>query len=328
MVGGGLSAAGITSPGLVEGYRACRRLNAVHGRTFYLATLLLPPGKRPYVHALYGFARYADDIVDRVETSPQERATRLDAWSAGFLTDLDRGTSQDAVCRAVIDTIVRWRIPHRYFGDFLAAMRSDLTVTSYATYDELAAYMWGSAAVIGLQMLPILGVADPSIGADQLRPYAVDLGMAFQLTNFLRDIAEDLARGRVYVPAESLAAAGVDRDRLGRAARTGTVDEPIRALLGAEIAYARALYRRAVGGIELVDPTSRDCLRTAATLYSGILDEIEKADYNVFAGRLAVPITRRAAVAARGYAGALASRHRARRHEQRARRGDRARPSS
>jgi phytoene synthase len=212
------------------------------------------------------------------------------------------------VCRAVIDTIIRWDIRRDYFADFLEAMRADLTVTSYARYDDVAKYMWGSAAVIGLEMLPILGRADPDAAWADLEPYAVDLGLAFQYTNFLRDVAEDLRLGRVYLPQDSLRAFGVDRDRLQRAARRATVDEPIRNLLATEIARARDLYRHAMPGIDLVHPTSRDCLRTALVLYSRILDEIEDAGYNVFDGRLSVPVAQRAGVAARGLIGALAAR--------------------
>jgi phytoene synthase len=297
-----LSAAGITDPRLRDGYRICRRLNAAHGRTYYLATLMLPLAKRPYVHALYGFARYADDMVDRL--AGDERAEQFAAWSEEFVTDLDWGESGDPVCRAVIDTIERWDIPRTYFADFLDSMRMDLTVTEYATFDDLSRYMWGSAAVIGLQMLPILGRADDETAWDVLEPYAVDLGMAFQLTNFLRDIGEDLRLGRIYLPQDSLGTFGVDRDRLLR----GRVDGPIRNLLAFEIARARDLYRRAAPGIDLVHPTSRDCLRTALTLYSGILDEIERADYDVFGSRIAVPVRRRARVAARGLTGAWSSR--------------------
>jgi phytoene synthase len=299
-----LDAAGITSARLRAGYDLCRRINAKHGKTYYLATLLLPAAKRPYVHALYGFARYADDIVDSLDAS----AERFEEWSAEFVADVELGTSADPVCRAVIDTISRWDIPHGHFVDFLAAMRADLTVTSYETYAELARYMWGSAAVIGLQMLPILGRADESSEWAELEPYAVDLGTAFQYTNFLRDVGEDLKLGRVYLPQESLHAFGVDRDRLRRAAHRRDVDEPIRNLLATEIARARDLYRHAAPGIELVHPTSRDCLRTALVLYSQILDEIEAADYNVFGGRLSVPVTRRAGVAARGLIGAVSAR--------------------
>jgi phytoene synthase len=293
-----LDAAGITGAALRTSYARCRAINAEHGKTFFLATLLLPPAKRPYVHALYGFARHVDDIVDdlspRLRTS--ERAERLQEWSADFLADLDWGATSDPVSRAVIDTAERWQIPASYFADFLESMRMDLTVSSYPTYDDLARYMWGSAAVIGLEMLPILGRADQDTRWDVLEAHAIDLGTAFQLTNFIRDIAEDLRRGRVYISEESLARFGVDRDRLAR----GRVDESIRNLLAWEIERARRLYARAAPGIELVHPTSRGCLRTALTLYRGILDEVERADYDVFSRRINVSLGRRAQVGLRG----------------------------
>jgi phytoene synthase len=295
-----LDAAGITDPALRAGYRFCRSSNARHGRTYYLATLLLPPAKRPYVHALYGFARHADDMVDEAGHSRDE----FGAWAQDFLAEMDWGATSDPITRAVLDTINRWQIPHSYFTDFLEAMHLDLTITGYATYDDLARYMWGSAAVIGLQMLPILGRADDSVPWDKLEMHAIDLGYAFQLTNFIRDIAEDLRRGRVYLPQESLDQFGVDRDRL----RRGRVDEPIRNLLAWEIERTRALYRRAEPGIELVHPTSRDCLRTALTLYEQILDEIERADYDVFSQRVSVGLARRGVVGLSGLRGALRAR--------------------
>jgi 15-cis-phytoene synthase len=301
-----LDAAGISGAALRASYARCRAINAEHGRTFFLATLLLPPAKRPYVHALYGFARHVDDIVD--DMSPrlhgEERAERLHEWSTDFLADLEWGTTSDPVSRAVIDTVRRWQIPTSYFADFLESMRMDLTVSSYATYDDLARYMWGSAAVIGLEMLPILGRADAGTRWDVLESHAIDLGTAFQLTNFIRDIAEDLRRGRVYLPEESLSQFGVDRDRLAR----GWVDEPIRNLLAWEIERARGLYAKAAPGIDLVHPTSRDCLRTALALYSGILDEIEQADYDVFSRRVSVRLPRRAAIGLTGLRGAWAAR--------------------
>jgi 15-cis-phytoene synthase len=268
---------------------------------------LLPPRKRPFVHALYGFARHVDDLVD--DMSPHlttiQRAERLEEWSADFLADLEWGSTSDPVSRAVIDTVQRWDLPTSYFADFLEAMRMDLTVTSYATYDDLTRYMWGSAAVIGLQMLPILGRADAGTRWDVLETHAIDLGTAFQLTNFLRDVAEDLRRGRVYLPEESLRRFGVDRDRLAR----GRVDESIRNLLAWEIERARGLYASAAPGIELVDATSRDCLRTASRLYAEILDEIEQADYDVFSGRVQVGLARRAAVGISGLRRARSARH-------------------
>jgi len=294
-----LAAAGIAEPGLRSAYLLARRLNARHGKTYYLATLLLPPAKRPHVHALYGFARYADDIVDELDPSvdAEHRARQFTRWCDAVLADLARGRSADPICRALLHTIATWQLPGSYFADFLHSMRSDLVVSSYPSYPELARYMWGSAAVIGLQMLPILGQADPGVPVEQLRRPAADLGMAFQLTNFIRDVGEDLDRGRIYLPLESLAEFGVEPAQLRAARASGTVDEPIRRLIRFEIERARSLYDAAEPGIELVHPTSQDCLRTAFTLYRDILVRVEQAGCNVFARRASVPLTRRARVA-------------------------------
>jgi phytoene synthase len=298
-----LAAAGIEDPVLQEGYLQARRLNAQHGKTYYLATLLLPADKRPYVHALYGFARHADDIVDNLDprTSAEDRASEFGQWSKQFLADLGSGTSSDPISCAVIDTINRWRLSESYFADFLHSMQLDLTVTEYQSYSDLVGYMWGSAAVIGLQVLPILGY-DTRGERDEatIRQRAGDLGLAFQLTNFIRDLDEDLARGRIYLPQESLQACGVDRQRLERARREGRADRPIQELLALEIERARSLYRSAAPGIEQVDPTSRDCLRTALTLYSEILNVIERSDYQVFGDRATVAWRSKVRVAGAG----------------------------
>ena len=210
-----LDAAGITDPALRAGYLRCRALSAEHGRSYHLAGLLLPPAKRPYVHALYGFARYVDDLVDDTSPTltPQRRAQRLDAWIDDFRADLEWGTTSDPISRAVLDTIDRWSIPPGYFGDFADAMRSDLTVTSYATYADLERYMWGSAAVIGLQMLPILGRAHDAVRWDVLEMHAVQLGTAFQLTNFLRDVAALEHHDRVEPVLLEERQRGAPRDR-------------------------------------------------------------------------------------------------------------------
>ncbi len=307
-----MAAAGITDPGLQAAYALARQLNARHGKTYYLATLLLPAAKRPYVHALYGFARYADDIVDNLDPAlaPADKADRFDQWAGAFLAGLSRAESGDPVCRAVIDTIGHWQIPAEYFGDFLRSMRTDLTVSRYETFDDLCDYMWGSAAVIGLQMLPILGRANPPPGPEALRRAAIDLGLAFQLTNFLRDIGEDLDRGRIYLPQQSLRRFAVTPRDLLAARQGGPVTDAIRDLVAAEIARARGLYASAAAGIPLVDVTSRDCLHTALTLYSEILDGIEDARYDVFSSRVSVGAGRRMAVAGRGLARARAARRR------------------
>ena len=299
-----LDAAGIADPRLRASYERCRTLNAAHGRTYYLATLLLPPAKRPYVHALYGFARYADEIVDDLASTltDAEKAERLVGWGSAFLAAVKDGrATDDPVAEAVVDTVRRWDIPLTHFDDFLASMRMDLTVTEYATWDDLMRYVWGSAAVIGLQMLPVL---EPVVEREVASPYAVDLGVAFQMSNFIRDVGEDLRRGRVYLPTADLEHFGVDRERLA----SGVVDGPVRRLLAYEIARTRELYRSAEPGIRLLHPTSRDCVRTAFRLYGGILDEVERADYRVLDRRVSVGLTRRVAVAAPGLARAFAAR--------------------
>jgi 15-cis-phytoene synthase len=284
-----LAAAGIADPRLRASYETCRQINAAGGRTFYLATLLLPPSKRPAVHALYGFARHADDIVDSLDSSlsVDQRERRLTEWTERFLS----GATTDPIVPAVHDTIVRYGIPLHYFEDFLASMRMDLTTGEYATWEDLQHYMHGSAAVIGLQMLHVLGTVRGM--HDVAMPYARDLGVAFQLTNFIRDVGEDLRRNRVYLPKEELAMFAVTRDDLA----SGVASAGVRRLLAFQIARARELFRAATPGIRLLDPASRDCIRTASVLYGEILDQVEAADYEVLHQRVAVGVRRRAAVA-------------------------------
>ena len=275
------------SNALQTAYDECRRLNASHGRTYYLATWLLPADKRPAVHALYALARYADDIVDVSDASTGQTRARLDELQQA----LHSGSGGPALLVAVQDTIRRWQIPYALFDAFFASMRMDLDVTEYATWEDLCIYMHGSAAVIGLQMLPIL---EPMPGmADVAAPYAADLGRAFQLTNFIRDVGEDLRRGRVYLPKEDLATFGVTVDDLEH----GVINAATQRLLAFEVQRARALFRLAEPGVRLLHPTSRDSIRTALTLYRDILGEVERADYNVLDRRVRVGTARRASVA-------------------------------
>ncbi|MFJ7217988.1 phytoene/squalene synthase family protein [Amycolatopsis sp. NPDC098790] len=287
-----LDAAGITGAGLREAYRHCRELNARHGRTYFLATRMLAPAQRPAVHALYGFARRLDDLVDEPEpgATPDSIASALLDVEEGFLKELAAGTSDDPLRTAVIDTATRYAIPEPYFRAFVASMRMDLTVTGYPTRAALDEYVHGSAEVIGLQVLPILGTVVPR---DEAAPRAAALGKAFQLTNFLRDVAEDLERGRVYLPADELAAAGVDRDRLGWCVANRRLDPAVRRGLADQVAATRRVYAEAQPGIAMLHPASRPCVRTAYVLYGGILDRIEALGYNVFAGRARVPRHRR-----------------------------------
>ncbi|SDJ44815.1 phytoene/squalene synthase family protein [Streptomyces indicus] len=306
-----LDAAGITDPGLRSAYTHCRELNARHGRTYFLATRLLPVQRRSAVHALYGFARWADDIVDDLDRQrpPEERDRLLRELESDLVAGLHGGGS-DPVVRAVADTASRYAIDRAHFVDFMAAMRADLTVTDYADYAALRGYMHGSAAVIGLQMLPVLGTVVPR---EEAAPHAAALGEAFQLTNFLRDVGEDLDRGRIYLPADLLSAHGVDRPLLEWSRRTGRQDPRIRAAFRAAEDLTRSVYRQAEPGIGMLDPRVRPCIRTAFTLYGGILDEIAAQEYTVLHRRAVVPRRRRAGTAAVAAARVLGARWRARR---------------
>ena len=210
---------------LTAAYDRCRELHKRHGRTYYLATRLLPAWKRRHVHALYGFTRYADEIVDRTEDlPPAERAARLDDWASRFVAGLHGAPVDDPLLPAVLHTIAVFDLDRDDFASFLRSMAMDLTVTAYPTYDDLLDYMEGSAAVIGTMMLPILGSSDPAAAREPAR----QLGFAFQLTNFIRDVAEDLDRGRTYLPDEDLAKFGVTREDLlaARAARPQHAADP------------------------------------------------------------------------------------------------------
>jgi phytoene synthase len=281
---------------LAAAYERCRVLHKHHGRTYYLATRLLPRWKRRHVHALYGFTRYADEIVDRTEDlPPAERAARLTEWSDRFVAGLHGAPVDDPLLPAVLHTIAVFDLDPADFASFLRSMAMDLTVTSYATYDDLLDYMEGSAAVIGTMMLPILGSTDPAAAREPAR----QLGLAFQLTNFVRDVAEDLDRGRTYLPDEHLDAFGVTRDDLRAARARGSSTPAIKSLIRYEISRADEHYAAAAPGIPLLNRGSQACMRTAYELYGGILDEVIAADFDVFGRRALVPNRRRAAVAVR-----------------------------
>ena len=288
-------------------YASCRDLHRTHGRSYYLATRLLPPWKRRHVHALYGFTRWTDDIVDagadaRIPLPGADRGRRLDAWAGRFYALLDGGEDPaDPILRAVRHTTAIFGLSRADFAAFFASMRMDLDVRSYANYGSLLEYMEGSAAVIGTMMLPILLAPDdgrgpvPAAVTAAAREPARQLGLAFQLTNFIRDIAEDLDRGRVYLPAADLAQFGVHRDDLA----APSASPAVRRLVAFEIERARAHYRDALPGLTMLPARSRRCVRLAGVVYGGILDHIERAGCDVLAGRAVVPRRQRAAAVLR-----------------------------
>ncbi len=304
------------NPALHDAYRLSRDLNARHGKTYFLATRLLPVGRRAGVHALYGFARMVDDIVDvdvdgavdsepsagtRIAPADRRAAQRVDSLEERVRSALGGaklgGSQSEMVLRALVDTANRYAIPHDYFYAFFHSMRMDIPGTDvfrsrYRTMAELGEYMYGSAAVIGLEMLPILGAT-----GEEAKPPAAALGEAFQLTNFIRDMGEDLDRDRIYLPTHELEAFGVDEDLLRHCRDSGRTDPRVQRALAHLIAHTRAVYRIAEPGIEMLDPQVRPGMRTAFLLYGAILREVEDGGYRVLQERARVPGWRRLSVA-------------------------------
>ncbi len=275
---------------LEQSYAHCKQLNKENGTTYYWSTTVLPRVKRHHVHALYGFCRYADDIVDDLGDVPTDvRAKALADFGDRFFEDLDAGDSDDLVLKAMVHTVRAFRIDPECVRRFLHSMTMDLSVERYETYDDLLGYMDGSAAVIGEMMLPILEPTDPAAFAP-----ARELGNAFQLTNFLRDVDEDLDRSRIYIPQEDIRRFGAES-----AFETRTATPEFRALLRFEIERTRELYRIADDGIDFLPERSARCIRAARDLYSRILDQIEAQDHDVFATRARVPTWQKVTTAGR-----------------------------
>ncbi len=275
---------------LREGYRRCAKLTWKYGTTYFWGAALLPRPQRKHVYAVYALCRLADDIVDDPETGtvvdPESAGRRLHGFADRFRADLVAGDSADPVLAAVVHTARSAEIDPECFDRFFGAMAMDLTETSYETWGDLLGYMEGSAAVIGEMMLPVLQPTDPAA-----KPPARSLGLAFQLTNFLRDIHEDLDRGRVYVPQEDLERFGVDL-------RVRRPTPEFKALMAYEIERNRALYAYADTGIAMLPPRSARCVASARVLYAQILDRIEAAEMNVWTRRVRVPTVRKAVTAA------------------------------
>jgi phytoene synthase len=280
---------------LEDSYALCRGVARQRGSTFYWATRLLPRVKQHHVQALYALCRYADDLVDEQgQVSTDDRAKGLEAFGDRLFDDLQAGRSTHPLLKAVVHTVKAFDIEPRCFERFLASMAMDLTVTQYETWDDLLVYIDGAAAVVGEMMLPILEPNDRAVAV----PHARDLGTAFQLTKILRDVGEDLARSRVYLPQAELRRYGADpATERSRATSGEGVSEAWAALMRFEIGRCRNLYVSADLGVGMLPERSARAVRAARLLYSATLDAIEDHRYDVFSARIRVPAWHKLALA-------------------------------
>ena len=253
---------------LVRAYAQCDSMASMYSRSFYLATALLPSDKRRAIRALYAFCRVTDNIVDCPDCDPEKL---LALWRRKALSPTP--PLDDGVAVAWADTRRRYRIPQRYAEQLIEGVARDLKQNRYRTFEELAAYAYGVASTVGLMSMHIIGFA----GVEAI-PYAIKLGVALQLTNILRDVAEDWRMGRVYLPLEELAAYGLDEQDLAR----GRADERWRAFMRFQIERNRRLYAEAWRGIAMLNPDGRFAVAAAGALYRAILEDIEAHDYDVF----------------------------------------------
>jgi phytoene synthase len=266
------------SPGLSD-WVHCEEIARHHGRSFYLASRLLPPARQRGVISTYAHCRVADDIVDRASgEGPTATAEVLARW-ARQLTSPD-----EPVAVAFAHTRERYGIPMQPVSDLLSGIQTDLTVTRYANWEELRRYCYHVAGTVGLMVAPILGCRD----SKALR-HAADLGIAMQLTNILRDVAEDAQMGRIYLPVDEIEAFGCDPDAILAGQPGGRFSE----LMAFQIDRARSLYASALRGVYALSPSGRFTTLAATKLYSGILGEIEALDYDVYRMRAHVPTARK-----------------------------------
>jgi 15-cis-phytoene synthase len=265
---------------LAESYDLCRRVQKAHSRTYYFSTRLFPAEVRPRVHALYAFMRYADEIVDHPHDLPLEaQLSVLEEFEAETMAAVSGEEVPNPVLRAYADTVRTSGIDRGTIAAFMHSMKMDTRVFRYPTYEDLEVYTYGSAAVVGLMMCKVVGVA-----AGKADRHAEALGVAMQLSNFLRDIGEDWRRGRVYLPLEDLAHFGYTEQDLA----SGVVDERFVALMRFEIERARRFYEVADEGMGYIPRGRRFPVVVARELYAAILDRIEAHSYDVFSHRAQV----------------------------------------
>ncbi|MEI8350171.1 MAG: phytoene/squalene synthase family protein [Candidatus Omnitrophota bacterium] len=261
-----------------KGFLQARAITKKHAKTFYFASLFLSKKKQSAAYAVYAICRISDESVDNTRQSGQDTAlTRIkENIAAAYASN----PLQDDLLKAFRKTVKTYRIPKHYFDELIEGMDMDTRVSRYETFQELYRYCYKVAGVVGLIMLKIFGYQNP-----QAEAYAVDLGVAMQLTNIIRDIAEDFEKGRIYLPAHDLRQFGVSEKMITQ----GIVDDKFIALLKYQIERARHYYKTASKGIPLIsDRNCRFVTLAMQELYSGILAAVERNNYDVFSQRAQV----------------------------------------
>ena len=260
---------------ITAAYHTCRMIAQHYGRTFYLGSLLLPPPKRKAIWALYAFCRYADDLVDNSLDHTATHA-KLDDWEDQLLQATCQGIVSHPILAAWTDTARRYPLPLDAARDLLSGLRMDLQINRYACFDDLRLYCYRVASTVGLLSSAVIGYCDPVA-----LNYAVDLGIAMQLTNILRDIGEDSRKNYIYLPQEELDHFGYSEAQL----MNGEITASFVRLMDFQIERARQYYRRAAYGIKLLNADGRLSIMTSMLLYGKILDQIERNNYEVFRKR-------------------------------------------
>lgn len=253
-------------------YKQAERITSEHSKSFYFASALLPEEKRSAVRALYAFCRTVDDIVD--ESMDMERETQLDYWRR--MVEAVSFSDGDLVAAAWADTLARYHIPRHYALQLIDGVARDLIQTRYQTFDELATYCYGVASTVGLMSMYIVG-----FHSSDAVPYAIKLGVALQMTNILRDVGEDYQTGRLYLPREELTFYGIREQDIAK----GTVTDNWRQFMKFQIERTRQLYEASWEGVKMLEREGQFAIGAASVFYQGILDEIEKNDYDVFTRR-------------------------------------------
>lgn len=261
-----------TQPDLDAAYDLCRRITKAEAKNFYYAFRTLPNVKRRAIYAAYAFCRLCDDISD----DDMSREERLEGFRGvrASLAQARQGRFDEPVFAALGDAAVRFGIPWEYFDEIVAGVEMDLDISRYETFDDLRNYCHKVASVVGLVSIRIFGHDEHP----DIETYAVDLGLAMQLTNILRDIKEDAGRDRVYIPQDELSRFGSSEDDL----KNGVVNDPFRKLMSFQVGRAREHFESGRKLIPLLEPDARACTAVLGGVYASILDRIETSDYDVF----------------------------------------------